>query len=275
MSEFVDATLLRLADPAALKELVFPAGDAGHTRIRALFAEVFDLPYATVQDVLAVEVSAVRCEVPLFASSAIVGNWTRTLPSSCRTEVQYEASSGTASGWIDVTADLAVTVVLAIDPGEIESMSFGGIGDFATLDEFRAKFRYFDLDAFMAAHGLRTVEDLRRAFQYLRGEIRLSPVPAFDPADPANQRRYVLRLAVLVREEADAAAVLRDVRSILATAERTVSYRRDVDDTAEAHAPWAPLVVFPSTAVTGGGPTADQLTQFFASQRVLAIFQTP
>jgi hypothetical protein len=271
----VDATLLRLADPAVLKDLVFPADDAGHTRIRALFAEVLALPYAAVHDVLAVDVSNVECEVPLFPVRVVTGNWTQTLPANSRTEVQYEAVDGAALCWVEVTAELSVTAVLAIDPGDVESVQFSDLGAFATLDEFRAKFRYFDLDAFMAEHGLHTVEDLRRAFAYLRGEVKLRPVATFDPQDPANQRRYRFRLAVLVRDQVDVAAALRDVRTVLAAAERTVPYRRDVDDAAEARAPWAPLLVFSAAGVPPGGPTQDQLTQFFASQRVLAIFQTP
>jgi hypothetical protein len=238
---FVDATLVRLADPGALKDLVFPAGDATGTRVRALLAEVFDLPFASVHDVLSVDVSAIECEVPLYDTRAVTGNWTQTIPANKRTEVQYEASDGTPLCWVEVTAELLVTVVLAIDPGEVESV------------------RFTEGDPFITLHG----------------EVRLKPVPDFDPTDPANQRRYRIRLAVLVRDEVDAAAALRDVRTVLAAAQRSVPYRRAVDDAAEGRAPWAPLVLFPAAGVPANGLTQDQLIQFFASQRVLAVFQTP
>jgi hypothetical protein len=34
------------------------------------------------------------------------------------------------------------------------------------------------------------VEELRRAYRYLLTEVKLRPSAEFDPADPANQRRF-------------------------------------------------------------------------------------
>ncbi|MGW6058058.1 hypothetical protein [Streptomyces sp. NPDC055189] len=243
--------------------------------MRTLFAEVYDLPFAAIHDVAAVDVLSTECQHPLFPARLLTGRWTQTLPEHRRTDIEYEGTGSVGPVWVDVDAELAVTLILAVDPGEVESFRVSDLGAFTTLDDFRAKFRYFDLDAFMIKNGLHTVEDLRRAFRYLLGELRLRPLPAFDPADPVHRRRFLLRLSVLVRDTVDAAAALRDVRIVLHTAERTLAYSPQGPAAAEARAPLAPLLVFSSTGLAPGGPTREQLTAFFAGQNILAVFQDP
>ncbi|ATL67462.1 hypothetical protein [Nocardia terpenica] len=271
MSQLVDTTLLRLATTAGIHDLVFPASDTGRTRIRTLLSAVYQLPYAAVHDVTAVDVLDTACARPLFPLVRRTGNWTQTMPGHIRTDVDLVGSDGAAPHWIDITADLSATVVLEMDPGELASLRVGDLGDFATLDEFRAKFHYFDLDAFLRDHHLSTVDDLRRAFRYLLAEVRLKPAPAFDPTDPANTRRLPVRIAVLIRDAIDVTGALRDVRQVLGALDPVVDEHTDADF-AEVVAPLAPAVVFPAAAVAGSGLTQDQLTAFFASQNVLAVF---
>jgi len=186
VSAFVDTTLVRLSTTDGLRNLVVPPDDTARTRIRALLAEVYRLPDAAVHDVAGVSVQSVTCQQPLFPQVQRIGNWMQTIPAHTRTDFTIEGNDHDSPQWMDVDARLTVDTVLAIDPGEVESWRIGDVGDFATLDEFRAKFTYFDLDAFLAEHHISTVDQLKEAFHYLRGEIRLKPAPPFDPVAPAN-----------------------------------------------------------------------------------------
>ncbi|MBF6328331.1 hypothetical protein [Nocardia transvalensis] len=271
MSQSVDTLLLRLADRAGVHDLVFPAGDPGRTRIRTLIAAMYQLPFAVLRDVTAVDVVATACARPLYPVVRRAGNWTQTMPGHVRTDVDIVGSDGADPQWIDIVADASATVVLEIDPGELESFGIGDLGAFATLDEFRAKFHYLDLDAFMREHGLSTVEELRGAFHYLLAEVKLKPAPPFDPADPAATRRLGLRIAILIRDAVDITGALRDVRQILAAQGPVVDEHRD-RDFAEITAQLAPVVVFPAGSEAGTGFTREQITAFFATQQILAVF---
>jgi len=250
---------------------VVPPDDTARTRIRALLAEVYRLPDAAVHDVAGVSVQSVTCQQPLFPQVQRIGNWMQTIPAHTRTDFTIEGNDHDSPQWMDVDARLTVDTVLAIDPGEVESWRIGDVGDFATLDEFRAKFTYFDLDAFLAEHHISTVDQLKEAFHYLRGEIRLKPAPPFDPAAPANGRRFPLRVAVLVRDTIDITAALRDVRLVASACQRESGFQGGLD-VAEATAACAPLLVFPAAAVPATGLPQAQLSDFFARQGAVAAF---
>ncbi|MFI6166345.1 hypothetical protein ACIBCN_06110 [Nocardia sp. NPDC051052] len=271
MGDHVDAVLLQIGNSAGVHDIVFPSSDSGRARIRTLLSAVYQLPFAIVRDVTAVDVVAVECARPLFPVVRRTGNWTQTMPAHMRTDVDIVGSDGAAPRWIDVVADLSATVLLEIDPGELDSLRISDIGDFATLAEFRAKFRYLDLEAFMRANRLTTVEDLRGAFHYLLAEAKLKPAPPFDPTDPAASRRLAVRIGVLIRDDIDLTDALREVRQMLAAQEPVVDEHRD-RDFAEISSHIAPLVVFPASAVTGSGFTQEQIIAFFAGQRTLAVF---
>ena len=51
MSDFVDQVIVKYSDPVNVKALFSPPADATHTRLKALFAALHDLPFATLQDV--------------------------------------------------------------------------------------------------------------------------------------------------------------------------------------------------------------------------------
>jgi hypothetical protein len=274
MSAFADTVMLRLNDPANLQELVAPAADATHQRVRELFAATYALPFATLHDVLRVEVLASEFQRPLFPPRRLAGTWTQTIPSHARTDILYEGQDGLTPEWLDVTARVGITVVLEVDAGEVESIQIRDLGSFSTLAEFQAKFRYFDLDAFMAEHDITTVGELRRAYRYLLGRVKLKDLPPFDPASPANQRRFELNLAVLIRDRIDLGACLRDVRLVREAAERSLAYRRDAGE-AEVLAPYAPVLVLPESELAATGFTEAALAGFFAGQDVLAVFLTP
>ena len=274
MTGFVDQMMVKLQDPTQLEDLVVPAADPTHQRLRQLFGEAYALPFATLHDVVSVDVDAVEFQRPLFPPKRLSGTWLQTIPAHTRTDVSYEGLDGLAPEWIDLAARLSVTVVLEVDPGVVESLRISDLGDFSTVAEFQARFRFFDLQRFMDEHDLASVEDLKRAFRYLLGEIQLKDLDQFDPNDPANQRRLPLNLAVLVRSTIDLVQALRDARMAREALERTLSWRRTVDD-AEVLTPYAPLLVFPQSAVASTSLTEAQIHDFFASQGILALFVTP
>ena len=117
-----------------------------------------------------------------------------------------------------VTLDL--TLLLEVDPGAVESILTHNLADFNTLDEFRNQFRFIDLAAFMAKHGLTTVEELKEAYHYLITEIRLRTPPAFDPNDPANLIHFPLEVAILLRETLDVTEALRAIKWVQTVADQ-------------------------------------------------------
>lgn len=273
MSAFVDTTLVRLSTPEGLRQLISPAADVGHQRIRALFAAVYQLPFAVIHEVLEVTVASSECMRPVFAAPWARASWLQTLPGCSQGEVRFDGADVRDPHWIDVSAEVDVNVVLEVDPAEVDTVRLADVGEFSTLEEFRERFGFLDLDAFMAEHHLTTVGELRGAFRYLLGEVRLKPVPPFDPADRSHQRRFGLSLAVLVREAADLAAAAREMRLLAAAAEQSVTYRRELGE-AEVRAPFAPVLVLPEGAVAGTGLTQEQVVEFFAKQQVLTVFET-
>jgi hypothetical protein len=274
MSEFVDRVLLQLSTPTELGQLLAPSSDTNRTRLRTLLNAVYDMPFATIHNVLNVQMQTSEFQRPLFPPRRTSGVWTQTTPSYTRTDVAYECSGGLAPVWLDIAAQVGLTLVLEVDAGEVESFLTHEIVGFNTLDEFRARFRFIDLDAFMERHGITTVEELKEAYHYLLAEIRLrTPVP-FDPNDPANQYHFTLNIAILIRETIDVAALLRDAKLAQATLECTLIYRQEID-TAEVRTPYAPLVICPEAALGSAPFDRNTLQTFFAGERILALFMTP
>jgi hypothetical protein len=273
MSVFVDKVLLRLHDPAKVKTLVAPAADASFETIKALFAAVYSFPAASLAAVKSVEVRGSELERPVFVPERRTGTWTKTIPGHERTDVVYEGTNGMKPQWIDAVSHLSVTVVLNVDSGELETITAASIDDFTSLAQFKAKFRFFDLDAFMEEHGITTAADLKRLAHYLLAELKLKAPPAFDPNDPANERRFDLDLAILVRDTVDLAEALRDAKLTVALLEHAVAFRRESEE-AEVRTPFAPVVVFPDDALPAG-VTADELKTFFAAERVMALLTPP
>jgi hypothetical protein len=277
VSDFADRMMIGLADPAGLRDLLAPAADATHDRIRRLLAAQYALPSAVVHDVVDVTVLDTEAQRPLFLPRRHSAVWTTTQPGYARTDVLADGVDLRAPYWLDLTARLAVTVVLEVDPGQVESITVTEIEDVDSLAGFRARFDYLDLDAFLARHRISTVEQLREAFRYLLAEVRLAPAPPFDPADPAHRRRFELRLAVLVRDGGDLVGVVRDARLVRELAGRVLPVRpapAGVGPEVEVLAPYAPVVVLPTGSLPAGITEAGA-DSFFRAQDVLAVFVGP
>ena len=232
------------------------------------------MPYATIRDVRRVDVVGSEMERPLFAPQRTFGSWTQTLPSQARTDVALDALDESAPEWLDVAVELQLTLLMEVDPGEIDTLRTTPIEDFTSLADFRSRFRYFDLDAFMEENGIATVAELRRAYHHLLAEIKLKPTPPFDANDPDNVKGLPLRVAVLVRDTVDVAGALRDAKRVRKLLERTVAWT-PTSEAGEATAPFAPIVVFPRITGTQTQAEASQsaIAALYAHERIVTVFK--
>jgi len=272
MTAFIDETLVALSDPAALQALLDPPGDPSHARVRSLLGAVYELPHARLHEIRKVELRGVEFAQPVFAPRGKHGTWTQTTPQYIRTDTTAREVDPLQPVWVDVTARLAVTVVLEIDLGVVEAIGVQELEEFDTLEEFRAQFRYIDLDAFMAARGLTTVEELRAHARYLLAEVKLAAAGPFDPADPANTHRYDLNVALSLRDTLDVAAALRSSKLVRVALEHAVTFVRETA-TAEVRTPYASVLVFPATALTDAPFGEEQLRRLFQTERILILFR--
>jgi hypothetical protein len=197
--------------------------------------------------------------------------WSQTVPSYTRADLVQDVPSVTEPLWVDLLAELAVTVVTEVDPRGAESVLARAFDDFATLDEFRARFTFIDLDAFMAEHRISTVEELREAFDYIVTEVKLRTPPPFDPADPANTHTIPVTLAALAVDPFDLAGGLRAARLTRAAAKDLIG-PAPAGLPVEPVAAYATAVVFAAAGLPDGGPAADEVERLYARESVAALF---
>jgi hypothetical protein len=265
-----DGILLRLANPDVLAAALAPAGAPPPSRLSMVIGAVHDLAHTRLHTVDRVTVRDVALQRPLFPIRRDRGTWTGVVPSHSRTDLAVDRTITADPVWIDIIATVELRTIVEVDPGAVESVTMKQIEGFTTLEEFRARFRSIDLDAFMAAHSITTVDELRDAHHYLLTEIRLRAPPAFDPTSPANVREIVVPLALLVRDQIDLVATLRDAKLVRALATDVVC-TRPVSDVGEVIAPYAVAVVFPHSALPGG-LTAATVDGLFAREDILSLF---
>lgn len=275
MLRFRDHALLELASPAAFGPVLLPAGDADRALIRTMLAATYDLSAARVERVQDVVVQEVELQRPLFAADRTTGTWTQTVPGYTRSEVDLEAAKAHTVTWIDLLARLRVTVVTELDAAGAESVVTESIDGFTTLDDFRQRVPFIDLDAFMAEHGISTVEELREAFQYLISTVRLRAAAPFDPDDPANTHTLDVVLAAVVAESFDLVEGLRATRLIRARSRTGIGAAPALP--VEHLAPYATAVILPDelAELAGAGTTTAAVTQLFARAGVAALFLPP
>jgi len=270
MSGFVDQQMVRLRDPSQLASLVDPPADVNHDGLRTLLGAMYTMEFATIRGVSDVHVRQTEFQRPVFPPRRTTGTWFQTAPPYVRTDLALERHDPLSPVWVDIAAEIDLVLLLEIDPGGMESLVTREITDVTSLDDFRSRFRFLDLDAFMQEHGITTVEELRAAFQYLLVEIQLRVPGVFDPNDPANRHRYELRLAILIREVIDVASALREAKLARTAMERS-TVMKDPDG-AEVRTPYAPVLLLPAAAVPGAPLTQGALESFFAVEGIRALF---
>jgi len=274
MSQLIDQLLLQFSDPVQLVQVLTPASDPQQMLLRTLIGAVYDLPFATLHQVQKVQVSHVTRQMPIVPLGSLSGFWQQTIPSYTRSDLRLEQQQSVAPLWLDLVVTLDLTLLLEVDLGTVESILTHNLADFNTLDEFRNQFRFIDLDAFMAKHGITTVEELKEAYNYLITEIKLRTPPAFDPNDPANQIRFSLDVGILLRDTLDVTEALRTAKWVQQVADQRRAYQRELQN-AEVRSTFAPLLIFPQAALNGLPFTASALQSFFAAEQILSLFVTP
>jgi hypothetical protein len=269
MAVFRDRVLLELSDAARIGALVLPAGDDQGRHVRTMLAATYDLSAVRIDQVRGVTARTVSAQRPLAPVSRRSGVWTQTVPSYTRTDVTLDVPAPTEPVWIDLLVEWDVTVVAEVDLGGVESVVSKAFDDFTTLDEFRARFAFLDLDRFMAEHHVRTVEELRAVFDYVVTEVRLRQRSTFDPADPANTHTVAVTLAAVVVDPFDLAEGLRAAR-LVQDAARSLTGAAAQSIPAESVAAYAPAAVFAGAGLDDGRKRAVE--QLFAREGVVSLF---
>lgn len=270
MTAFGDRALLALSDPAALGDLLSSGDDSGDQRVRTMLASIYDLSAARLDTVGNARVRQVELQRPLFPTGRQDGVWSQLVPSYSRTELTLNVPAPTGPVWIDLLAGIDVTVVAETDPAGVESVLSRSFDDFATLDEFRARFTFFDFDAFLAEHGISTVEELRDAFDYVVTEIQLRTSPPFDPDDPANTYSLPVTLAAVIVDPFDIAAGLRAAR-LVREAARPLVGPAPAGIPAEVTEAYATAVVIAADGLPDGLAAAD-VERLYAGEGVVSFF---
>ncbi|MDJ0371534.1 hypothetical protein QMK19_18045 [Streptomyces sp. H10-C2] len=270
MTGFRDRALLELSDPATLGALLLPAGDTRGERVRTMLAVTYDLSAARVDRVRSAQVQEIALQRALFPSGRLNGMWSQTVPSYTRGDLTLNVPAPADPIWVDLLAQLDVTVVIEADPGGAEAVLSRGFDDFATLDDFRARFSFFDLDAFLARHRISTVEELREAFDYVVADVQLRTLPEFDPNDPANSHTLPVTLAAVIVDPFDLAEGLRATR-LVREAARELTGGTPTSIPTELTEAYATAVVVAEGSV-GGGPAAADIERLFAREGVVSLF---
>jgi hypothetical protein len=171
-------------------------------------------------------------------------------------------------------AGVQLDVVVAVDPGGVESALTRAIENITSFDDFASRFRYLDLDSFLAERRITTVQQLRDDAEYLLAEVHFLAPPPFDPTDPANSHSVALDLAVTVVEQLDLGAGLRAARLLQAAG--AVAPPASADPLlGPAATPFAVAVVFPAAELGPQQPTAAEVDELFAAAGVLPLFANP
>jgi hypothetical protein len=182
-----------------------------------------------------------------------------------RTDVAYEGADKIEPFWIDVAVELDLTLQLEVDSGTVAKVIQKNTNTFTTFDDFKAAFPFIDLDAFMKEHHIKTIEELRQAFQYLSTELQLQP-----PSD-TGLHHYLLRLAILIRDSLDIVAVLHDAKLVRVLQEQVLAYQKTFEQNAVlAHSALA--IVFPKAVLNGLPFDEAAMHKLFANEGILALF---
>jgi len=265
MTVFGDRALRELSDPGTLGALLLPSGDADG-RVRTMLGATYDLSAARIDRVSRVQVRDVALERPLFPVGRRDGAWSQLAPSYTRTEVTLTVPAPADPLWIDLLAGIDVTVVVEVDPSGAESLLCKAFDDFTTLDDLRARFAFFDLDAFLAEHHTGTVDELRAALDHVVTELQLRTPATFDPDDPANTHTLPVALAAVVIDPFDLTAGLRATR-LVREAARGLTGALPPGIPTEVTAAYATAVV---AAENGLG--AAEVERLYANEGVVTLF---
>jgi hypothetical protein len=273
MAQFVDRALAQLHDAAALTTLLTGPVAATYPHLGRLVDEVYATDGVDVDRITGVTVLGVRPEHPLTGADRLALTWQQQQPGFATADVRGIVERAGAEVWADLYAGVRLDVVTRVDPGGIDSVVTEAIENITSLADFRSRFRYLDLDAFLARRRITTVQELRESAEYVLAEIHLRPAPPFDPADRANAHSITLDLAIAVVEDRDLAAGLRAAQRLRAAG--AAGPPGSADPTlGRPVRPFAVAVVLPATTAVGQ-PGDASVRSLYAAAGVLPLFANP
>jgi hypothetical protein len=274
VTTFVDRALLDLADPARLAALLAPPGQGPYPALGRLVRSVFDTDGAELHDIVGAAVASVSPMRPILPRRRVTGSATVRQPAYAITDLTADLTEPAGIRWIHLLAEVSLHTSVEVGGAGVDSAITAAIEDITSLDDFRNRFRYLDLDAFLSANRIETVDELRDRYDYLLTEVRLKTQPPFDPADPQNRHDIAVDVAVLISESLDLAAALRDAVELRAAATAAATGRSDAL-LGPAVQPFAVAVVFPHAALGPAGPAPAAIDALFARAGVLPLFADP
>lgn len=273
MVGFIDRALLQLHSGTALTDLM-KGGAAPYPRLRRLVDTVFD-PTAFA-DLEVTDVIMIK-SVPLAkiaAADLITGTVVTTQPMFSSSDLRGELRSAGSGEWAHLFASVRVSTAVTLDPGGVASAVVEALDDITSLDDFAGRFRYLDLPAFLAAHKITTVEELRESAQYLRAEVHFKAPPNLPSNDPGRRHDVDLDVAVIISDTLDltagltAAARLRAAGAAGPPGPASPAFGR-------TRHPFAVAVVFPRAALGPSEPAESQIDALYAAAGVLPLFASP
>lgn len=273
MAEFADRVLAQLHAPSALATLLTGPPAATYPHLARLISEVYDIDGVELGDITGATVLGVRTEYPLAGADKVILTWQQQQPTHANADLRGLVERAGAEVWADLYATVSIDVVAVVDPGGVESAVTRAIENVTSLADFRSRFRYLDLDEFLARRRVTTVEELRRSAEYVLAEVRMKPPPVVDLTDPANARAITLDLAIAVLDERDLVAGLRAARRLRAAGAAGPPASADAI-LGRPVRPFAVGVALPATAAVGQPADAD-VEALFAAAGVLPLFASP
>jgi hypothetical protein len=272
MSTFTDRALVWLHDPATLGQLLRGPAAPSYPHLERLVRAVY-APDGVQLDRIAgatvLEVSPMRS---LAGADRLDLTWQRSQPDFQLADLRGSLTRTGEEVWADLYAKVQLDLVAEVDPGEVESAVSTSLDNITSLADFQSRFRFLDLDDFLARMRISTVEELREAAEYVLTEVRLKPLPPFDPDDPANAGSVTVDVAVAVLEQRDLAAGLRAARRLRDAGARADPGRSDAVFGTAQH-PYALAVVLPQAAADD--PDDAAADALYGAAGVLPLFADP
>jgi hypothetical protein len=273
MSQFVDRALLQLHDPAALTTLLKGAAAPPYPQFERLLDAVFASENATIDHIDDLTVLATLPVVLVPGKDRISATWTASQPAHALSDIRGELTRTGVGPWAHLLASIQIRVALAIDSGGVESVVMSSIEDIQSFADFESRFRYLDLQAFLATHKITTVEQLREAAQYVLAEVRLKQPPPFASQTPGSAYDVAIDLALLLQDEVDVMAGLMWAQQLWA-AGCTHPPGTPSSVLGQTQRPFAAAVVFPRSGL-GGSISAAAIDALYAKSKVLPLFVDP
>lgn len=273
MADFVDRALAQLCDAGAFATLLKGAPAPTYPKLERLVNEVYPTDAITLDRITDVAVLSVEPARRLSGTSQIALTWQQQQPSYLTADLRGSYDGAAPEIWADLFARVRLDLVAAVEPGGVESALAHAIENITSLDDFRSRFRYLDLDAFLAQRQVTTVEELRASAEYVLAEVHFRPVPPFDPMAPANRHAVTFDVAVAVLGIRDLAEGLRAAQRLRAAGTRPSSAAPDGIFGTPRRA-FALAVVLPAGQAPGQ-PDADAADRLYAAAGVLPLFASP